>query len=87
VPLQLRARTTLILLLLLFVLACHLLTHRLATRNPHLDFGAMRDLGLSGHAPAPAATSFGGWFDWQALWGIAVPEDRREFVIMGGGAS
>jgi len=76
-PLQFKARTTFILLLLLFILTCHLLTHRLAARNPHLDFSAMRDIGLAD--PEPPA--FGGWFNWQVLWGIVVPDSKREFVI------
>ncbi|TFK43036.1 hypothetical protein BDQ12DRAFT_162530, partial [Crucibulum laeve] len=35
---NLRARSLLILVLILFILICHLATHRLAARRPHLEF-------------------------------------------------
>ncbi|KAI0047279.1 hypothetical protein FA95DRAFT_1559240 [Auriscalpium vulgare] len=78
-PLQLKARTTFILLLLFFMMACHLLTHRLATRNPHLQFQAIQDVGVDSHEVQ--TSSDGGWFGWQAFWDIAKPDDKREFVV------
>ncbi|THH14875.1 hypothetical protein EW146_g5525 [Bondarzewia mesenterica] len=83
-PLQLKARTTLILLLLFFILACHLLTHRLATRIPHLEFDTMGDITLGVGADQTAvetASSFASWFDWKMMLGFSVPDGKREFVV------
>ncbi|TFY80410.1 hypothetical protein EWM64_g3601 [Hericium alpestre] len=84
-PLQFKARTTFLLLLLFFILACHLLTHRLATLNPHLEFDTMHNMVSGEQATASvSATSFSGWLDldWKVLWGLASPDgERREFVV------
>ncbi|ETW84249.1 hypothetical protein HETIRDRAFT_381701 [Heterobasidion irregulare TC 32-1] len=82
-PKQLKARTTLILLLLFFILACHLLTHRLATHNPHLEFNTMNDVSFHTDAeqtPVSTASLFASWFDWKLL-GLSVPDGKREFVV------
>jgi hypothetical protein len=69
-------------LLLLFIMACHLLTHRLATSHSRLQFGAMQ--GVTEEPPAHAHPGpHMPWFDWQAIWGIR-PSDmdgKREFVV------
>ncbi|KAA1466069.1 hypothetical protein DENSPDRAFT_876221 [Dentipellis sp. KUC8613] len=84
-PFQLKARTTLILLLLFFILASHLFTHRLATRNPHLEFDTIHEIGLGADqsASSVAAPSFSEWLDldWKLLWGLARPDTKREFVV------
>jgi hypothetical protein len=81
-PLNLRTRTTLLMLLLLFIMACHLLTHRLATSHSRLQFGAMQ--GVTEEPPAHAHPGpHMPWFDWQAIWGLR-PSDmdgKREFVV------
>ncbi|KAN0140047.1 hypothetical protein V8E53_001943 [Lactarius tabidus] len=81
-PLNHRARTTLLLLLLLFIMACHLLTHRLATSHSHLQFGAMQGVPKEPPThihPGPPVP----WFDWQAIWGIRTSDmdGKREFVV------
>lgn len=38
-----RTRSTLLLILLLFIMGCHLVMHRLATGRPHLEFGGVPD--------------------------------------------
>ena len=67
-------------LLLLFIMACHLLTHRLATSHSHLQFGAMQGVTEEAHShPGPHMS----WFDWQAIWGIRTSDmdSKREFVV------
>jgi hypothetical protein len=76
-PLNLKARTTFLLLLLLFIMACHLFTHRLAASHPHLQFGMM-----PGVTEEAQANHLGG-FNWKAFWGVP-PSDidgKREFVV------
>jgi hypothetical protein len=77
-PLNLKARTTFLLLLLFFIMACHLFTHRLATSHPHLQFGAMQGISDAQSGAHPSH-----WFDWQSLWGAQTFDwdDKREFVI------
>ena len=79
-PLNHRARTTLLLLLLLFIMACHLLTHRLATSHSHLQFGAMQGVTEEAQSHSHAYTPL---FDWQAIWGIRTSDldGKREFVV------
>lgn len=85
--LQLKARTSFLLLLLFFILACHLLTHRLATRIPHLEFGNVRDLTLNPGTES-ATNGVGSWWDWNTVWGeeLDADVDAREFVIREGGS-
>ena len=71
-----------VMLLLLFIMVYHLLTHRLATSHSHLQFGAMQ-----GVTEEPQAHSHPGphmpWFDWQAIWGIHTSDmdSKHEFVV------
>ncbi|KAI0269311.1 hypothetical protein BC834DRAFT_967938 [Gloeopeniophorella convolvens] len=78
-PFNLKARTTFLLLLLFFIMACHLFTHRLAT-SPHLQFNSMQD--FAGHTHSDAQSDHH-WFDWQAFWGLATSDldSKREFVV------
>ncbi|KAH9963244.1 hypothetical protein BC827DRAFT_1194320 [Russula dissimulans] len=81
-PLNLKARTTFLLLLLFFVMACHLFTHRLATSHPHLQFGLMQ--GASEEAQSATHSSYRfSWHDWQAFWGVLSSDfdNKREFVV------
>ncbi|KAI0254219.1 hypothetical protein BJV78DRAFT_1186273 [Lactifluus subvellereus] len=80
-PLNLKARTTFLLLLLLFIMACHLFTHRLAASHPHLQFGAVQ--GISEAQPDARPGHHMSWFDWQPLWGAQTSDldDKREFVV------
>ncbi|KAH9978111.1 hypothetical protein BGW80DRAFT_1456219 [Lactifluus volemus] len=77
-PLNLKTRTTFILLLLLFIMACHLFTHRLATSYPRLQFGP-----LQGFTDARPDGHHMNLFDWQALWGSQTSDldSKREFVV------
>lgn len=81
-PLNFKARTTFLLLLLLFVMACHLFTHRLATSHPHLQFGITQ--GVAEEAQSAAHSNhYIGWLDWQAFWGLQTSDldSKREFVV------
>jgi hypothetical protein len=79
-PLNLKARTTFLLLLLLFIMACHLFTHRLAASRPHLQFGIMQ--GVTEEAQS-AASNHISWLDWQDFWGVQASDfdGKREFVV------
>ncbi|KAK0242259.1 hypothetical protein EDD85DRAFT_810601 [Armillaria nabsnona] len=68
--LSLKARTAIIIFLILFILVCHVVTHRLAARRPYLDF----------HEPQPASS----WYHIPSFWGPDIPEDKRNFVISEG---
>jgi hypothetical protein len=73
-PYQFKARTTIILLVLLFIMICHALTHRLASRSPRLEF-SMPD-GALGESPSV--------FEYfKAFWGATTSGMKRDFVITG----
>ena len=76
-----KARTTFLLLLLLFVMACHLFTHRLATRHPHLQFGIVQS--VTEETPSVAHSDHHiSWLNWQDFWGVhSDVDDKREFVV------
>src|SRR5258707_12217799 len=78
-PLNLKARTTFLLLLLLFIMACHLFTHRLAASHPHLQFAMMP--GVS----EEAQVNHIGWLNWKAFLGVHLPDidGKAEFVVAG----
>ncbi|KAG7445984.1 uncharacterized protein BT62DRAFT_1006161 [Guyanagaster necrorhizus] len=65
--LSLKARTVIIILFILFILVCHLVTHRLAAGRPYLDFHE-----------AQTSTS---WYHVPSFWGPDIPEDKRNFII------
>ncbi|KAJ6510229.1 hypothetical protein C8R47DRAFT_1035418 [Mycena vitilis] len=72
---QRKARTLIILALIFFVLICHVVTHRLAARRPHLEFSVQ-----TGDAHL-VDTSFGNWFI-RSVWGEDSTSDaKREFVV------
>jgi hypothetical protein len=76
-PFNLKARTTFLLLLLFFIMAFHLFTHRLAASHPHLQFGMMPGV------PEEAQVNHLGGFDWNAFWGVQTSDidGKREFVV------
>ncbi|CAA7270720.1 unnamed protein product [Cyclocybe aegerita] len=63
---SMRTRSILIILLIIFVLVCHLVTHRLAARRPHLEFSVQTGA-TSGQVGEPAMS----WFDFRSLFGAA----------------
>jgi COMPASS component SWD1 len=74
-PFQAKARTIILLLLLFSVVLCHVITHRLATRHPQLDFSVHNDARSNHHL----STIFD-WLDIKSLLGVVV-EEKREFVV------
>jgi hypothetical protein len=87
---HLKARTTIILLLLFFIMACHLLTHRLSVNRPHIDFAATDDASSVSDAASSAATVSPHdklWLGLEWLIHFAGPvegDQKRDFVIRGG---
>ncbi|PCH41337.1 hypothetical protein WOLCODRAFT_137337 [Wolfiporia cocos MD-104 SS10] len=89
-----RARATILLLLLLFIMACHVIMHEIALDRPHMDFGVFSDTVLPSHvevlnahvdAKDTASPAVGGWFDLNALWApTTVTSGKRapEFVVV-----
>ncbi|KAG5645771.1 hypothetical protein DXG03_005308 [Asterophora parasitica] len=61
-----RARTTIIVCLVIFILVCHVATARLATRRPHLEFSVQTG---EAHIVDPSIN----WFNFRSLVG-STPE-------------
>jgi len=81
--LSLKARTTVIVMLLLFIMACHLLSHGLAARRPHLHF-APTATGLQGSGEVEVVADQGaGWLgSFMGFWENTPMTGRdTEFVI------
>jgi len=70
-----KARTTMIIFLIIFVLVCHVVTHRLAARRPHLEFA------VQGGEAHLVDSTFGTWFDFRSLTTGTVPDGKPEFII------
>jgi len=77
-PFQLRARTVIILSLVLFIAVCHLFTHQFAIQRPHLRFDNFEAGRYGGD---PADTSYWGWFGIKSLWNASAIDERRSFII------
>lgn len=73
-PLKCRGRPIILILFLLFVFICHVVTHRLATRRPHLQFS------IQNEPPATSTQLPLDWFDLGTLL-KAVADEKREFAI------
>jgi len=75
-PLKLRTRSTIIILFLMVVLMCHVITHRLATSRPHLQF----------QSEAPATSTQLPLLDWLDFGTLLdkVANEKRELVIADG---
>lgn len=71
---QLRARTAIILSLLLFVVVCHLFTHQFTTHRPHLRFDNFE-------AGDHFDTSYWGWFGIKSLWNASAIDGKRSFIV------
>lgn len=73
-----KARTSLFISLLLFILVCHLLAH-LAVYRPHFDF---KSSDIAAHSVSHAATP---WnfvsFDFQTFWDASANGDRRNYIV------
>lgn len=74
-----KARTTLFILLLLFILVCHLLAH-LVVHRPHFDFKSSD--AVVTHTDSFATSS---WnlisFDLQSSWDTTANGDRRNYIV------
>ncbi|KIJ70374.1 hypothetical protein HYDPIDRAFT_143669 [Hydnomerulius pinastri MD-312] len=77
-----KARTAIIISLLFFILVCHLLAH-LAVHRPHFDFYKSSDIPTMHSDSHTSSNSL--WnlvnFDFRSLWGSAVSDERRSFII------
>ncbi|KAF8966507.1 hypothetical protein BDZ97DRAFT_687760 [Flammula alnicola] len=62
---SLRTRSIIFLLVVIFILVCHLVTHGLATRHPYLELSEQ-----TGEAHVVKGSL--GWFDFRALFGREV---------------
>lgn len=72
-PVQFRARTTIIVFLVIFLMVCHVVTHRLAVRRPHLEFSVQ-----TGEAHIVDTTI--NWFNFRSLLGTDNPHDEGIFT-------
>lgn len=73
---QPKARTIIILSLLLFVVMCHLFAHQFALRRPHLRFDDFEAGQYGDHLD----TSYWGWFGVKSLWNVSAIDNRRSFM-------
>jgi|SRR5882762_4970822 len=73
----LRARTVVILLLLLFIVVCHLFTHQFAVRRSHLRFDNFEAGQYGDHWD----TSYWGWFGIKSLWNASVADDKHSVIV------
>lgn len=73
-----KARTTLFILLLLFILVCHLLAH-LAVHRPYFDFKSS-DIVAHPDSQATSPWNFVS-FDFQTFWTTAENVDRRNYIV------
>jgi len=81
-PFQLRARTAIILSLLLFIVVCHLFTHQFSTYRPHLRFDNFGAGSFAGdHTNSPDASSYWGWLGIKPLWNASMIDGKRDFII------
>lgn len=70
-----KARTMIIVLIMIFVMVCHVVTHRLATRRPHLEFSVQT-------GEAHIVDNSINWFDFRSLVGES-PEVKDAATISG----
>jgi len=77
-PFQLRARTVIVLSLLLFIVVCHLFTHQFAIQRPHLRFDGFEAGQYGGDR---ADTSYWGWLGIKSLWNASATDQRRSFIV------
>lgn len=77
-PLLFKARTTLIISLLFFILLCHLLAH-LAVHRPHFNFYEPYNAPVA-HSDSDASQDWVWSSDFQSLWDYPV-NDERSFIV------
>ncbi|KAF8164826.1 hypothetical protein B0H34DRAFT_742038 [Crassisporium funariophilum] len=79
-PLPVKARSILIVLVIIFVLVCHLATHRLAARRPHLALTMQ-----TGESHVVDSSSGLSWYDFRSLFGsdvdAAAGQVHRDYII------
>ncbi|KAG5635348.1 hypothetical protein H0H81_011651 [Sphagnurus paluster] len=69
-----RARTTILVLILLVVLVCHVATHRLAARRPHLEFAVQTgEAHLVDHSI--------NWFDFRSIVGATDADPHAKVPV------
>ncbi|KAG6853222.1 hypothetical protein C0991_005889 [Blastosporella zonata] len=68
-----RARTTFIILVIIFVLVCHVVTHSIVIRRPHLEFSVQ-----TGEAHIPDTSI--NWFDFRSLIGSTTPDVKDAYA-------
>lgn len=73
---SLRVRTLTILFLMLFILVCHVVTHRLAARRPYLEFAVVQ----ANNVHIGSGSTFHDWLDLNAFWSSPA-DNKRDFVI------
>jgi hypothetical protein len=76
---QLRARTAIILSILLFIVVCHLFTYQFVIHRPHLRFDNFE----TGHQYGGDHfdTSYWGWFGIKTLWNASATDGKSSFVL------
>jgi len=73
-----KARTTLFISLLLFILVCHLLAH-LAVHRPRFDF---KPSDVTTHSDSFATSLWNiASFDFQSFWDTTANGDRRNYIV------
>jgi hypothetical protein len=75
-PVQLRARTTIIFFLMLFILVCHVVTHRLAAQRPHLEFSVES-------GKAHVVDTWTHWLKLRAVVGVATSNAQETLKVVG----
>lgn len=76
-----KTRTAFLMFVICFVMVCHLVAHKMATHQPHLDL----EFTVQDGNRADTSGSAGGWFSLGSFWGDPphVPaDDKREYVVM-----
>ncbi|KAL0572764.1 hypothetical protein V5O48_009196 [Marasmius crinis-equi] len=71
-----KARTVLLLLVIGFVMVCHLIAHKMATYRPHLEFTVQEGGAVAGRSVV------GDWIGTFFSNGAPTVDDKREFIIM-----
>ncbi|KAJ3529685.1 hypothetical protein NM688_g7823 [Phlebia brevispora] len=94
-----RARTAILLTILVFIMACHLILHSMITVHPRLDFGSSSDEdilaslasgpldGLDSSAHNTADANVAGWFNLHSIWApLPITDGKRamRFVVTDG---
>jgi hypothetical protein len=76
-----RARTSIFVFLLFFIMACHLFAHQLASRRPHLHFALPTDQSDVLDIGAADADAHSGFFGLGAILSAARTDPKRDFIV------